>query len=142
MSTGDARKARRSMAELERLAQTAGLHVVDAVLQNRKALDGRTVIGQGKLQELVVRSMQLGAEGLIFDRELAPSQLRNIAESTDLKVLDRTQLILDIFAQHAATREGRLQVELAQLRYRAPRLAAMPTAMSRPHGRHRGSRAG
>ncbi|MCA9566273.1 MAG: GTPase HflX [Myxococcales bacterium] len=134
VSTGDARKARRSMAELERLAQTAGLHVVDAVLQNRKALDGRTVIGQGKLQELVVRSMQLGAEGLIFDRELAPSQLRNIAESTDLKVLDRTQLILDIFAQHAATREGRLQVELAQLRYRAPRLAAMPTAMSRLTG--------
>lgn len=134
VSLADARRARRGMAELERLAETAGLAVVDRVLQSRQAIDGKTVIGKGKLQELVVRSMQLGADALIFDRELSPSQLRNIAESTDLKVLDRTQLILDIFAQHAKTREGRLQVELAQLRYRAPRLAVMATAMSRLTG--------
>jgi GTP-binding protein HflX len=78
--------------------------------------------------------MHLGAENLIFDQELSPSQLRNIATATDLRVLDRTQLILDIFAQRATTREGKLQVELAQLRYRRPRLAIMPTAMSRLTG--------
>jgi GTPase len=128
------KRAKRSMVELQRLAGTAGLHVVDSVLQNRRKLDGRTCIGQGKLQELIVRSMHLGAEALIFDRELSPSQLRNIAQATDLKVLDRTQLILDIFAQHARSREGKLQVELAQLRYRMPRLAIMPTSMSRLTG--------
>jgi len=130
----DARKARRSLEELERLAETAGLDVVDVELQRRDTLDPRTCIGKGKLQELVVRSMHLGADALIFDRELSPSQLRNIAETMDLKVLDRTQLILDIFAQHASSREGKLQVELAQLRYRMPRLAIMPTAMSRLTG--------
>jgi GTP-binding protein HflX len=134
VATNDLAKARRGLRELERLAETAGLEVVDRVLQRRSKLDGRTVIGGGKLEELVVRSMHLGAEGLIFDRELSPSQLRNIAERTDMKVLDRTQLILDIFAQHAKTSEGKLQVELAQLRYRAPRLAIMPTAMSRLTG--------
>jgi GTP-binding protein HflX len=126
--------ADRSMEELARLADTAGLQVLDTVIQSRGKIDGRTVIGKGKLQELIVRSMHLGAEVLIFNRELSPSQLRNIAELTDLGVLDRTQLILDIFAQHAKTKEGRLQVELAQLRYRAPRLALMPTAMSRLTG--------
>ena len=128
------RRARRSMQELTRLADTAGLHVVDSVIQNRRKLDGRTCIGKGKLQELIVRSMHLGAEALIFDRELSPSQLRNIAQATELKVLDRTQLILDIFAQHASSREGKLQVELAQLRYRMPRLTIMPTSMSRLTG--------
>ena len=130
----DARKAERGMAELSRLADTAGLEVVDEVLQRRQKLDGKLIIGKGKLQELIVRSMHLGVEALIFDRELSPSQLRNIASATDLKVLDRTQLILDIFAQHAKSREGKLQVELAQLRYRMPRLAIMPTAMSRLTG--------
>lgn len=128
------RRAKRSMLELQRLAGTAGLNVVDSALQNRRKLDGRTCVGQGKLQELIVRSMHLGAEALIFDRELSPSQLRNIAQATELKVLDRTQLILDIFAQHATSREGKLQVELAQLRYRMPRLAIMPTSMSRLTG--------
>ena len=130
----DPRGARRAMAELERLAETAGLHVVDTVLQRRDKLDRRTFVGTGKLQELIIRSMHLDADALIFDRELAPSQLRNIAQLTDLGVLDRTQLILDIFAQHATSREGKLQVELAQLRYRMPRLAIMPTAMSRLTG--------
>lgn len=134
ITLGDARKAERSLDELERLADTAGLQVLDRVLQRRDKLDGRTCIGSGKLQELIVRSMHLQTEALIFDRELSPSQLRNIASATDLKVLDRTQLILDIFAQHAKSREGKLQVELAQLRYRMPRLAIMPTAMSRLTG--------
>jgi GTP-binding protein HflX len=130
----NAREARRSLQELERLADTAGLRILDKELQNRDKLDGRTCIGKGKLQELIIRSMHLGAEVLVFDRELSPSQLRNIAELTDLAVLDRTQLILDIFAQHAKSREGKLQVELAQLRYRMPRLKIMPTAMSRLTG--------
>ena len=134
VTVGNPQGARRSLEELERLADTAGLRVVDRVLQVRRELDGRTLVGQGKLKELVVRCMHNGAENLIFDQELSPSQLRNIATETDLKVLDRTQLILDIFAQRATTREGKLQVELAQLRYRRPRLALMPTAMSRLTG--------
>lgn len=134
VSTGRTRRGARGLRELERLAQTAGLDVVDAVLQRRRAIDGRTVVGKGKLQDLMVQSMHHGVEALVFDRELSPSQLRNIAQTTDLKVLDRTQLILDIFAQHASSREGKLQVELAQLRYRMPRLAIMPTAMSRLTG--------
>ncbi len=134
ITLGDPRRAKRGMAELSRLAHTAGLHVLETTIQNRPTIEARTYVGKGKLQELVVRSMNLGADVLVFDRELAPSQLRNIAETTDLKVLDRTQLILDIFAQHAASREGKLQVELAQLRYRAPRLATMTTVMSRLTG--------
>ena len=134
VTTGNAQAAKRSLEELERLTDTAGLRVVDRVLQVRRELDGRTLVGAGKLKELVVRCMHLGAEHLIFDQELSPSQLRNIATETDLKVLDRTQLILDIFSQRATTREGKLQVELAQLRYRRPRLAIMPTAMSRLTG--------
>jgi GTP-binding protein HflX len=130
----DPTEARRSLEELGRLAETAGLAVVDSVLQLRRKVDGRYLIGRGKLQEVLLRSMHLGAEVLVFDGELAPSQLRNIATETELNVLDRTQLILDIFAQRATTREGKLQVELAQLRYRKPRLAIMPTAMSRLTG--------
>jgi GTP-binding protein HflX len=134
ITLGQPRRARRSLAELERLAETAGFRVLDRALQNRSQLDGRTCIGSGKLQELVIHAMHLGAEALLFDRELSPSQLRNIAETTELKVLDRTQVILDIFAQHATSQEGKLQVELAQLRYRMPRLAIMRTAMSRLTG--------
>lgn len=134
VTTGDPRQAEASLDELERLAETAGLQVLDRVLQVRRRYDGRYLIGRGKLKQVLVRAMQLGADVLIFDRELSPSQLRNIATDTVLKVVDRTQLILDIFAQHAATREGKLQVELAQLRYRRPRLAIMPTAMSRLTG--------
>ena len=120
-----------SLLAIERTGEFRGrYHVLHGVLS---PLDG---IGPEALhlKELVVRCMHLGAEHLIFDQELSPSQLRNIATETDLKVLDRTQLILDIFSQRATTREGKLQVELAQLRYRRPRLAIMPTAMSRLTG--------
>ena len=134
VTTGPATSAHASLDELERLCDTAGLLVVDRVLQVRRQVDGRFVIGEGKLQEVLVRAMQLGAHALVFDQELSPSQLRNVAEATELKVLDRTQVILDIFARRAKTREGKLQVELAQLRYRKPRLAIMPTAMSRLTG--------
>ncbi len=134
VTTGDPQAAGESLDELERLAGTAGLQVMDRVLQRRRKFDGRYVVGKGKLQEILVRAMQLGVDVLVFDEELSPSQLRNIATDTELKVIDRTQLILDIFAQRAKSREGKLQVELAQLRYRKPRLAIMPTAMSRLTG--------
>jgi GTPase len=134
VTTRDPITAAASLDELERLAETAGLQVMDRFIQVRRKLDGKTIIGKGKLQEILVRAMHLGAEMLVFDSELSPSQLRNIATVTELSVVDRTQLILDIFAQRAKTREGKLQVELAQLRYRKPRLALMPTAMSRLTG--------
>ena len=134
VATRDPNSAHASLDELERLAETAGLQVMARFLQVRRKRDGRYIVGKGKLQEILVRAMQLGADLLIFDSELSPSQLRNIATDTELKVVDRTQLILGIFAQRAKTREGKLQVELAQLRYRKPRLAVMPTAMSRLTG--------
>ena len=126
--------ARASLSELHRLAETAGLQVMDEVFQVRKKLNNQHVVGKGKLQQILIRAMQLDCDVLAFDQELSPSQLRNIATITDLKVVDRTQLILDIFAQRASSREGKLQVELAQLRYRKPRLKIMPTAMSRLTG--------
>lgn len=134
VTTGPRKPAQASLDELERLAHTAGLQVMDKVLQSRKAIDGRFVIGKGKLQQLVIRAMQLDCSVLVFDSELSPSQLRNIATEASIKVVDRSQLILDIFAQRAKSREGQLQVELAQLRYRKPRLKLMPTAMSRLTG--------
>src|SRR5947209_15131409 len=88
----------------------------------RNAIDPRTVLGRGKLEELLVRALQLGADLIVFDRELQPAQVRSLSEATDLKVIDRAQLILDIFAQRAQSREGKIQVELAQLKYLLPRL--------------------
>jgi GTP-binding protein HflX len=111
-----------SMAELGELAQSAGLVILDSVIQRRGAIDPRTVIGKGKLDELLIRAMQLGADAIIFDRELQASQVRSISEATDLKIIDRSQLILDIFAQRAQSHEGKIQVEMAQLKYLLPRL--------------------
>jgi GTP-binding protein HflX len=116
-----------SMAELEELAQSAGIVVVHRVSQRRDP-DPRTVMGKGKLQQVIIEAMRLGAEALVFDLNLAPTQVQALANMTDLKILDRTQVILDIFAQHAQTREGKIQVELAQLRYMLPRLGAQQTA--------------
>ncbi len=109
--------------ELSELARTAGVVVVDVVTQRRGRPDGRTLLGAGKLEELVVRAFQHDVDLVIFDQDLSPVQARNLTERLDLRVIDRTQLILDIFAQHARTRDGKLQVELAQLRYLLPRLA-------------------
>jgi len=128
------KKATASMAELRELARSSGLHVLDEVVQVRQQPDPRFVLGKGKLEELVIRSKQLGAEVLLFDRNLNPGQLRNLSELTDQKIIDRTQLILDIFAQHAHSRDGKIQVELAQLRYLLPRLVGKGTAMSRLRG--------
>ncbi len=134
VEVGDERGLDRRMAELERLADTAGLSVIDTIVQRRRQIDSRTLVGKGKLDELLVRSMYLEADVVVFDRDLSPSQGKTIADRTELKVLDRTQLILDIFAQHALTSDGRLQVELAQLKYLLPRLSLMQKSLSRLTG--------
>jgi GTP-binding protein HflX len=128
------KKAEESMQELAELARTAGIAIVDQVIQIRREVDPRTVLGRGKIEELTLHALELGTDMLIFDRDLFPSQLRAITNETDLKVLDRTQLILDIFARRAKSRDGKLQVELAQLKYALPRLVEKSTMMSRLTG--------
>ena len=123
-----------SLLELKELARTAGVEVVDEVLQLRRQVDPKYLIGRGKLDELNLKAMQMGADLLIFDKELNPSQARGINEVTSLKVLDRTQLILDIFAQRAQSADGKLQVELAQLKYLMPRLVQSDDSLSRLAG--------
>src|SRR6266550_4851802 len=123
-----------SMAELRELAQSAGVVVLDEMIQRRSTIDPRTVLGKGKLEELLITAMQVGADAIIFDRELQAAQVRSISEATDLKVIDRSQLILDIFAQRAQSREGKIQVELAQLKYMLPRLTGSGIEMSRLMG--------
>jgi GTP-binding protein HflX len=127
-------EAEDSLQELNELARTAGVEVIDAILQLRRDPDPRYLIGKGKLEDVVLRSMQLMATMIVFDAELAPSQARHIAEATSLKILDRTQLILDIFAQRAQSADGKLQVELAQLRYLYPRLVGRDDSLSRLAG--------
>src|SRR5207237_10434337 len=122
VSTSPRDDAEDSMAELRELAQSAGVVVLDETIQRRSTIDPRTVVGKGKLEELLISAMQAGADAIIFDRELQPAQVRSISEATDLKVIDRSQLILDIFAQRAQSHEGKIQVELAQLKYMLPRL--------------------
>jgi len=122
VTTGYVEDAEESLTELEELATSADVVVLDKIVQRRPQIDPRTVLGRGKLEELLIRSMRLGADIIIFDSELSPTQVRILSEATDLKVIDRPQLILDIFAQRAQSREGKLQVELAQLKYLLPRL--------------------
>ena len=131
---GGARGSEARVAELRELCRTAGVKVLDVLVQRRPEADPRFLVGRGKLDEILLRAMQLGAECVIFDPDLTPGQARAISEATDLKVLDRTMLILDIFAQHATSRDGKLQVELAQLRYALPRLVEKNTMMSRLTG--------
>ncbi|MCI0524828.1 MAG: GTPase HflX [Acidobacteria bacterium] len=134
VTTGAVAEARDSMDELRELAVSGGLVVIDEIIQRRQTLDPKTLAGKGKLDEIIIRSLQLGADIIVFDRELSPSQVRAINAATDLKILDRSQLILDIFAQRAQTSEGRIQVELAQLKYLLPRLTGAGTEMSRLMG--------
>jgi GTP-binding protein HflX len=123
-----------SMEELRELARTAGVSVADEFIQRRRELDPRTVIGKGKIEELVLLALDHGADILIFDSELTPSQLRAISQLTELKIIDRSLLILDIFAGRAKSAEGRLQVELAQLKYTLPRLTERDSGLSRLSG--------
>jgi GTPase len=122
------------VSELKELCRTAGVKVLDVLVQRRPEADPKFLVGRGKLDEILLRAMQLGAEVVIFDPDLTPGQSRAISDATELKVLDRTMLILDIFAQHASSRDGKLQVELAQLRYTLPRLIEKNTMMSRLTG--------
>jgi len=122
VTTGYIEEAEESLVELEELALSADVVVLDKIVQRRPQVDAKTVLGRGKLDELLIRSMRLGADLIVFDTELSPAQVRVLSEATDLKVIDRPQLILDIFAQRAQSREGKLQVELAQLKYLLPRL--------------------
>lgn len=130
----DAWRADESLRELGELARTAGVDVVDSILQVRERIDPKLVAGRGKLDEIVLRAMQLDASVLVFDRDLGPAQAAAIAKVTELKVIDRSQLILDIFAQRAESRDGKLQVELAQMKYLLPRLGQTDDSLSRLTG--------
>ncbi|MBO0857896.1 MAG: GTPase HflX [Chloracidobacterium sp.] len=134
VTTGTTAEARDSMDELRELAASGGMVTLDEIIQRRPNLEPKTLVGKGKLDDIIIRSLQLGADMIVFDRELSPAQIRAINDATDLKILDRSQLILDIFAQRAQTAEGRIQVELAQLKYMLPRLSGSGAEMSRLMG--------
>ncbi|MCL2077915.1 MAG: GTPase HflX [Oscillospiraceae bacterium] len=130
--------AESSLKELEELAITAGANVAATVTQKRAASNKATVVGAGKIKEIAELCQTLDVELIVFDTELSASQIRNIEKITEVRVIDRTMLILDIFAGRAVSKEGKLQVELAQLRYRLPRLAGMGVSMSRQGGHGQG----
>lgn len=129
-----AARVRESLAELEELARSAGATIAGSLLQVREAIDPATLVGRGKLEELKQEARLRHAPLVIVDHNLSPVQLRNMEQGTDCRVIDRTQLILDIFARHARTREGQLQVELAQLNYLLPRLTGRGVELSRLGG--------
>ena len=131
---GERREVDDSLSELQELARTAGVQVLDSFIQLPRKLNPRTLMGEGKLQEVVIRALQRGATLLIFDQELTPAQIRAISTMTELKVIDRSQLILDICAGRAKSRDGKVQVELAQLKYLLPRLTGRGVQMSRLMG--------
>jgi GTP-binding protein HflX len=133
-SSAELFSAEDSMEELAALAMSAGARVVERQIQSRSRIDAATLVGSGKVEELKAQVLFHEATTVIFDRELSPTQQRNLEKALDVKVLDRTQLILDIFARRARTREGKLQVELAQLNYLLPRLTGHGAAMSRLGG--------
>ncbi len=134
VTTGSRSQAEDSMSELVELARSAGVEVLEQVIQRRKSIHPRFILGRGKLVEIVLMSLRLGANLLLFDQELSPSQIRSVTNHTDLRVIDRTQLILDIFAHRARSREGKLQIEMAQLKYMLPKLTTRDDALSRLTG--------
>ena len=123
-----------SLLELGELIATAGAVAVGTMIQNREKVHPGTYIGKGKIDEVKAFAEEMGATGIVCDDELSPTQLRNLQDAIQMKVLDRTSVILDIFAQHAATKEGKIQVELAQLKYRSSRLIGMRNSLSRLGG--------
>ena len=131
---GKAKNVEERIAELKDLSYSVGLSVLDVIIQRPKELHAKFLVGQGKIEEIAMKSRQIGANMLVFDEELTPSQLNSIFFLTELKVIDRNQLILDIFAARAKTSEAKIQVELAQLRYILPRLGEKVTALSRLTG--------
>ncbi|WP_438874452.1 GTPase HflX [Symbioplanes lichenis] len=131
---GSVAEAENSLSELAQLAETAGSQVLEGLIQRRSRPDSATFIGRGKVEELRDVVLSTGADTVICDGELSPSQLRNLEQQTKVKVVDRTALILDIFAQHAKSKEGKAQVELAQLQYLLPRLRGWGESLSRQGG--------
>ena len=127
-------EAERSLAELVELARSSNIEVLEKIWQHISRYNPAHLLGKGKLREILMKGLYLGSTMVIFDQDLSPVQINNIAKMVDLKVIDRTQLILDIFARRARSREGKIQVELAQLRYLLPRLVGRGTAMSRLMG--------
>ena len=134
VSTDKKLQAEESLNELVELARSADVVVLDTVLQRRNRVNPRLILGKGKLADIMILALQVDANLLIFNEELNPSQIRSITDFTDLRVIDRTQLILDIFASRALSREGKLQVEMAQLKYMLPRLSSRDDALSRLTG--------
>jgi GTP-binding protein HflX len=134
VSSADRETAGKSMDELLELVYTSGILAADTIIQRQRAINRKYLIGKGKLSEIVLRALQCGVDLLIFDQELNPSQVRSLTDTTELRVIDRTQLILDIFAQRAQSREGKIQVEMAQLKYLLPRLGMKDDALSRLTG--------
>ncbi|WP_313181851.1 GTPase HflX [Lacrimispora sp.] len=134
VSTGDENDTRASLDELEELVKTAGAVTVDKIIQNRERIHPGTYLGKGKIEEIKDRIWELDATGIVCDDELSPAQLRNLQEALDTKIMDRTMVILDIFASRATTREGKIQVELAQLKYRSARLVGLRSSLSRLGG--------
>ena len=133
-TSGTRQEAEDSMAELRELARTAQVEALDEFIQRPKKLNPRFLMGEGMVRDVVIRAMQRGASMLIFDQELTPAQMRSVSAMTELKVIDRSQLILDIFARRAKTLDGKVQVELAQLKYLLPRLTGRGVQMSRLMG--------
>ena len=134
VSTEEGSLAASSLDELEELVETAGAVTVDKMIQNRERIHPGTYLGKGKIEEVKERVWELNATGIVCDDELSPAQLRNLEDALDTKVMDRTMVILDIFASRATTREGKIQVELAQLKYRAARLVGLRNSLSRLGG--------
>jgi len=134
VSTEDEKDTRASLDELEELVKTAGAVTVDKIIQNRVRIHPGTYLGKGKIEEIKDRIWELDATGIVCDDELSPAQLRNLEEALDTKIMDRTMVILDIFASRATTREGKIQVELAQLKYRSARLVGLRSSLSRLGG--------
>ncbi|MEA1967712.1 MAG: GTPase HflX, partial [Thermodesulfobacteriota bacterium] len=134
VTAGNPKDSAASLDELRELCRSSSINVIDTAIQRRKKIDPKFVTGRGKLTDLTIQAIQKHATMIIFDRELSPSQIRSITDFVEMKVIDRTQLILDIFARHAKSREGKLQVELAQMKYLLPRLITKNSAMSRLTG--------
>jgi GTP-binding protein HflX len=134
VTSADKESAKASMDELVELTESSGIAVADTIIQRQREINAKYLIGKGKLSEIVLRALQCGVDLLIFDQELNPSQVKAITDTTELRVIDRTQLILDIFAQRAQSREGKIQVEMAQLKYLLPRLGVKDDALSRLTG--------
>ena len=134
VSVSDEDDTAASLDELEELVKTAGAVTVDKMMQNRERIHPGTYLGKGKIEEVKERLWELNATGVVCDDELSPAQLRNLEDALDTKVMDRTMVILDIFAARATTSEGKIQVERAQLKYRSARLVGLRSSLSRLGG--------